>query len=169
MQKCTDFPEASRYSVGLRREEKSVHQTEHKVIVMLCFISKSCFLSHPRIPHFTCFGNSAWIRVLPVYCSLFSTTCTGFGFDCSLFLELFFLPSNNSRAISSAHQWCHSVTTSSRSPRGDLTRKHKTNQTEQEGSGRKRKTSPATKKISSDNKKGAQKAPGRDKTRLPTP
>lgn len=34
---------------------------------------------------------------------------------------------------------------------------------------KRKKTTPATKKISSDNKKAAQKAAGRDKTRLPTP
>lgn len=50
MQKCTGFPEASHYSVELRREEKSVHQSEnssseHEVIVMLC-LSPSLVFSH---------------------------------------------------------------------------------------------------------------------------
>lgn len=49
------------------------------------FISKSGFLPHPRIPVFTCFGHSALIRALLIYCSLLSTTRARFGFDFSLF------------------------------------------------------------------------------------
>lgn len=110
-------------------------------------ISKS-FLPHPRIAVFTCFGNSPLIRALLVYSH--SSVQPAQALDLIfLFLKLFFLPSNNSRAISSPHQCCHSVTTSSRSPRGDLslTQKPKTNQTEQAGSGKERKQPKQRKRL----------------------
>lgn len=131
MQKCTDFPEASHYSVELSKEEKSVHQTdntssEHKVIVMLC-LSPSLVFSHTPVPEFQ-FSPVLAILLWLELCSLIAQYNQHRLWVWFFTFLIIFLPPNNSRAISSPHQWCHGVTTSSRSPRGDLslTQKHET-------------------------------------------
>lgn len=122
MQKCTDFPEASHYSVELGREGESVHQTEHQLIVMLC-LSSFVFSHSPQF-------QFSPVLVTQLCSFIVQNNQHRIGFDSSLFFKNYF---SSPQIIQEPSVHRISGVTSSR---GDLspTKKPKTNQTEQAGS-----------------------------------